>query len=283
MASHYKKAIIIGILICTFTSFNFILKGIDKYRLSNGLSEGSTYDALSPGEFIGTVASGGFRAAAVNFLWIRAMDAWEKKVWYEALTLYRLISRLQPRLSNIWIINAWNMIYNISVDIRHKELEDMSWKWIKEGMDFLKEGIRRNPKNPELNFYLGWVYYDKGKNGYYYDQFLKSGEHPIKRACHYIGKAAELAPSHYYFYNYWYSFMLKERASLEESEGNVSQALASISTSITALRVAEKNVPQHRDFKQFEDGIKARLEELDERKARLEKAGETLAQTNEKS
>lgn len=277
-----KKGLIIGVLILTFTSFNFIHKGIDRYRLSSGLSEGSTYDALSPGEFIGTVALGGFRAAAINFLWIRAVDVWEKKVWYEALTLYKLISRLQPRLTNIWIINAWNMIYNISVDHMHKELEETSWKWVKEGVDYLKEGIRRNPKSPELHFYLGWTYYDKGKNSYYYEQFLKSGEHPVKNACHYIGKAAGLAPSSYYFYNYWYSFMLKERASLEESEGNVSLALVSVNDSIAALHMAEKHVPQHQDFKQFEDGIKARLKELSEWKVRLEKTGETLAQTNEK-
>ncbi|NUN24746.1 MAG: hypothetical protein HUU09_15040, partial [Candidatus Jettenia caeni] len=249
---------------------------------SSGLSEGSAYDALLPSEFVGTVALGGFRAAAVNFFWVRAMDAWEKKIWYEALTLYRLISKLQPRLANIWIINAWNMIYNISVDFNHKEQQELSWEWIKEGVDFLKEGINRNPKSPELYFYLGWVYYDKGKNSIYREYFLKRGEHPVKEACYYIGKAAEFAPSAYYFYNYWYSFMLKERALIEESEGNISEAFTSINDSITALRLAEKSVPKHPDFQQFEDGIKMRLKELDERKALLEKMCESSIQADKR-
>ncbi|UJS18380.1 MAG: hypothetical protein L3J17_04790 [Candidatus Jettenia sp.] len=266
-----KITIIIGVLILTFTSFHFLLKEIDTYRVSSGLSEGSAYDALLPSEFVGTVALGGFRAAAVNFFWVRAMDAWEKKIWYEALTLYRLISKLQPRLANIWIINAWNMIYNISVDFNHKEQQELSWEWIKEGVDFLKEGINRNPKSPELHFYLGWVYYDKGKNSIYREYFLKRGEHPVKEACYYIGKAAEFAPPTYYFYNYWYSFMLRERALIEESEGNISEAFTLINDSITALRLAEKSVPKHPDFQQFEDGIKMRLKELDERKVLLEK------------
>lgn len=275
-----KAGMIIGVLIITFTSFHFLLREIDRYKLSGGLSEGSPYNELLPGEFIGTVALGGFRAAAVNFLWIRAVDAWEKKVWYEALTLYRLISKLQPRLSNIWIINAWNMIYNISVDHKHKELDELSWKWIKEGIDYLNEGISRNPTSPELHFYLGWVYYDKGKNQYYYEQFLKEGEHPVKKACSYIGKAAGLASPDYYFYNYWYSFMLRERALLEESEGNISDAFMSVCDSIDALQTAGKNVPQHTDFEQFEKGIEARLKELTELKARLEKT--RLAQIDER-
>ncbi|MCF6157964.1 MAG: hypothetical protein E3K32_05200 [wastewater metagenome] len=277
-----KITVILGVLIIVFTSFHFLLKGIDIYRESSGISEGSAYNALLPGEFIGTVALGGFRAAAVNFLWIRAVDAWEKKVWYEALTLYRLISKLQPRLANIWVINAWNMIYNISVDLDHKEQQELSWEWIAEGIDFLKEGIDRNPKNPELHFYLGWVYYDKGKNSYYHEQFLRRGEHPVKTACSYIGKAAELASPEYYFYNYWYSFMLRERAAIEESEENISEALALITTSISALKLAEKSVPKHTDFQQFEEGIKMRLEELHERKAHLEKTCKTMVHDDKK-
>lgn len=266
-----KTGIIIGVLIVIFVSFHFLLGEIDRCRLSGGLSEVPAYNELLPGEFAGTVALGGFRAAAINFLWIRAVDAWQKKVWYEALTLYRLISKLQPRLTNIWIINAWNMIYNISVDHKHKDLDELSWKWIKEGVDFLNEGISRNPKSPELHFYLGWVYYDKGKNQYYHEQFLKDGGHPVGKACYYIGKAAEFASPDYYFYNYWYSFMLRERALLEESEGNISEAFMSACNSITALQTAGKNVPKHSDFEQFEKGIEARLKELTELKTRLEK------------
>lgn len=266
-----KKIKIIAVIITVFISFNFILKGIDRCRLSNGISETSSYDSLSPGEFIGTVALGGFRAVAVNFVWIRAVDAWEKKEWYEALALYRLISRLQPKLTNVWIINAWNMIYNISIDLKQKELEEISWKWINEGTDFLKEGVKRNPKSPDLYFYLGWVYYDKGKNSYYQEQFLQQGEHPVKSACRYIGKAAELSPPDFYFYNYWYAFMLKERADIEIVEGNIPQALVSIKHSIASLQQVGENVPKHIDFEQFNEGIKTRLKELEDTKNQLEK------------
>lgn len=265
-----KRIKIITVILLVFVSFNLILKGIDKYRISHGLSETSTYDTLSPGEFIGTVALGGFRAVAIDFLWIRAIDAWEEKQWYEALALYRLISRLQPRLQNIWIINAWNMIYNISIDLKQKELEEASWKWIKEGIDFLKEGISRNPNSPELHFYLGWVYFDKGKIDYYREQFLNRGEHPVKNACYYIEKASELSNHDYYFYDYWHSFMLKERAEIEEIEGNIAQAVMSIKDSIKSLQLTEKNVPKHTDFYQFEAGIKTRLKELEDKRRRLE-------------
>ncbi len=266
-----KKIKIIVAVLAVFVCLNFMLRGIDKYKSSSKLAGNSSYNSLTPVEFISTVALGGFRAAAIDFVWIRAVNAWEKKQWYEALALYRLISKLQPKLTNIWIINAWNMIYNISIDMKHNEREAVSWEWIKQGTNFLKEGIKRNPESADLYFYLGWVYFDKGKDAYYRKQFISEGENPVKNACHYIGKAAELGDDKYYFYNYWYAFMLRERSDIEETEGDYSQALLSINNSIELLQLAEENVPEHADFIQFKDGIANRLKEFNNRKIELEK------------
>lgn len=132
---------------------------IDARRESLELSSGESYlEDLPVGEFFATVALGGFRAVAVDAIWIRLERLQNERQFYEIPSLCRLISVLQPRFVEVWLFNAWNMAYNLS---HSAETLDDAYQWIVDAINFLKKGIKRNPKAWSLYWYLGNVYYHK--------------------------------------------------------------------------------------------------------------------------
>jgi hypothetical protein len=64
------------------------------------------------------------------------------------------ITKLQPNFITVWEHQAHNLSYNVSV-----EFDDyrMRYHWVKKGLDFLVEGIRKNRENPRLLHNTGWI------------------------------------------------------------------------------------------------------------------------------
>lgn len=120
-------------------------------------------DITPPGELkyivFFTQALGAFRGLAIDVLWIRAMDLKEQGKFFELAQLYTLICQLEPHFIDIWIHNAWNMAYNISVELKTPEER---WSWVKKGISLLRdEAIPLNPRAPELYKELSWIYLHK--------------------------------------------------------------------------------------------------------------------------
>ncbi len=65
-----------------------------------------------------TVALGGFRGLISNFLWIRANDLQQDDKFFEAAQLADWITKLEPTFAQVWLFQAWNMAYNISVKFK---------------------------------------------------------------------------------------------------------------------------------------------------------------------
>ncbi len=61
------------------------------------------------------IAMGAFRGIFVNILWLEATAAKEEGRFYESIELASMITKLQPRLPQVWTFHSWNMAYNISV------------------------------------------------------------------------------------------------------------------------------------------------------------------------
>lgn len=102
---------------------------------------------------------GSFRGLLANMLWMRATTLKENGQFYEAMELSDLVSRLQPRFPQVWIFNAWNMAYNISV-ATHTAQE--RWMWVQAGIELLRDrGIPLNPKSPGLYRQLSWIFLHK--------------------------------------------------------------------------------------------------------------------------
>jgi hypothetical protein len=117
------------------------------------------YEALTPGEFAGTLLLGGFRGLACDLLWIRADEGKDHGRYYESLALYRAISKMQPRFEQVWTYMAWDMAYNIGHEV---EDEDSKWTWMMAGLDAGVRGCLRNPQSERLLRHLAWMLNHRG-------------------------------------------------------------------------------------------------------------------------
>ena len=75
-----------------------------------------------------TVALGGFRGLISNALWIRANDLQDEDKFFEMAQLADWITKLEPHFVQVWLVQAWNMAYNISV--KFKDYPDR-WRWVR--------------------------------------------------------------------------------------------------------------------------------------------------------
>src|SRR6266550_2780887 len=110
-----------------------------------------------------TVALGGFRGLISNALWLRASDLQEEDKFFEMAQLAEWITRLEPHFVQVWLVQAWNMAYNISV--KFKDFPDR-WRWVKRGIELLRdEGLRWNPNETLIYRELAWFFQHKmGQN-----------------------------------------------------------------------------------------------------------------------
>jgi len=110
-----------------------------------------------------TVALGGFRGLIANALWIRANDLQQDGKYFEMVQLADWITKLEPSLTQVWTVQAWNMAYNISVKFPNKYDR---WRWVQRGIELLRdEGLRYNPREALMYRELAWFFQHKmGQN-----------------------------------------------------------------------------------------------------------------------
>src|SRR5215469_3885257 len=115
-----------------------------------------------------TVALGGFRGLISNFLWIRANDLQQDDKFFEAAQLADWITKLEPTFTQVWLFQAWNMAYNISVKFKENKpgIYTDRWNWLQRGIELLRdEGLRYNPNSILIYRELGWFFQHKmGQN-----------------------------------------------------------------------------------------------------------------------
>src|SRR5882672_10584578 len=110
-----------------------------------------------------TVALGGFRGLIANALWIRANDLQQDGKYFEMVQLADWITKLEPSLTQVWTVQAWNMAYNISVKFTNPYDR---WRWVQRGIELLRDdGLRYNPREALMYRELGWFFQHKmGQN-----------------------------------------------------------------------------------------------------------------------
>ena len=105
------------------------------------------------------VGLGGFRGVMVDVLWTRATRLQDENKYFELTQLADWISKLEPRVPEVWSFHAWNQAYNISVLFNTPEER---WNWVRNGINLLRdEGLRYNPNSAKLHWELGWLYQHK--------------------------------------------------------------------------------------------------------------------------
>lgn len=99
------------------------------------------------------LATLGLRGVAANVLWEKANNYKMKKDWTNLSATLQQITKLEPHFISVWRFQAWNLSYNVSA-----EFDDYRerYRWLIKGVDFLREGIRRNEHEPALVSDVGW-------------------------------------------------------------------------------------------------------------------------------
>lgn len=136
--------------------------GLNEMREPKEAQESHPFDKLPPDEYmmeyVGSILLGGFRAIAVDFLWLRVDRLQKDKKWDEVRLVCEAIVRLQPHMSEVYAHLGWNMAYNIS---NLFESPDDKVKWIRAGLEYIDNGRVRNPRDERMEFWLGYIYWHR--------------------------------------------------------------------------------------------------------------------------
>ena len=134
-----------------------LLPGINQGR--EALMPNPVAENMPPELVLATTALGGFRGVIVDILWLRAMKLQQEEKFFELVQLFDWIGKLEPRCVPVWVYAAWNMAYNISVELPNAPER---WMWVKQGISRLRDhGIPYNQRAAELYRELGWIYSHK--------------------------------------------------------------------------------------------------------------------------
>ncbi len=163
MNARLKKAIWLVVIVALLAASSQVQKSLNRDRDQLGMTYTSALNDAPPLLAFTTVALGGFRGLISNFLWIRANDLQQDDKFFEAAQLANWITDLEPHFTQVWIYQAWNMAYNISV--KFKDFADR-WRWVENGINLLRDqGLKYNPDNILIYRELAWFFQHKlGQN-----------------------------------------------------------------------------------------------------------------------
>ena len=123
-------------------------KALNRDRAQLGLTHMSVLENAPPLLAFTTVALGGFRGLISNYLWIRSNDLQLDDKFFEAAQLANWITDLEPHFEQVWIFEAWNMAFNISVKFKENSPGNYAdrWRWLESGIELLRDrGLKYNP------------------------------------------------------------------------------------------------------------------------------------------
>src|SRR3954463_940236 len=163
MSLRLKKVLLLLLAALLLAGVSQVQKGMNRDREKLGLTRVEPLKNAPPVLAFTTVALGGFRGLISNALWMRASDLQEEDKFFEMAQLADWITKLEPHFVQVWLVQAWNMAYNISV--KFKDYPDR-WRWVEKGIELLRDdGLRYNPNETLLYRELAWFFQHKmGQN-----------------------------------------------------------------------------------------------------------------------
>jgi hypothetical protein len=168
MSTKLRKALLLCLAAVLLVTSGFIQKSLNGDRDRLGLTRVTALENAPPILAFTTVALGGFRGLISNMLWMRATDLQDEDKFFEMYQLADWITKLEPHFVQVWLVQAWNMAYNISVKFKETapgEFPDR-WRWVKRGIELLRDdGLSFNPNEVLIYRELAWFFQHKmGEN-----------------------------------------------------------------------------------------------------------------------
>jgi hypothetical protein len=160
-AKHYGVLLLLAAL-CLLSSWQS-QRLAESRRLQTG-GMGTVYSDQAPAVLnVVMVGLGGFRGLVSEVLWFRVSRLQMEGRYLELVQLANWITMLDPKASEGWTFNAWNLAYNISVMMTRPEDR---LRWVLNGVSLLRDqALRFNPRDARLYRELAWMYQHKiGEN-----------------------------------------------------------------------------------------------------------------------
>jgi hypothetical protein len=163
MSARVRKGLLLLLAAGLLVGVSFIQQSLNRDRDRLDLTRVQHLENAPPVLAFTTMALGGFRGLISNALWMRASDLQDEDKFFEMAQLADWITKLEPHFVHVWLMQAWNMAYNISV--KFKDFPDR-WRWVKAGIELLRDdGLRYNPNDVLLYRELAWFFQHKiGQN-----------------------------------------------------------------------------------------------------------------------
>ena len=133
----------------------------------------SLYDPDSHTEGVGLSSLFfGLRKVAANFLWMQVDSFWHAGQMHRMVPAMRTTVALDPQFIDAYLLGAWHLAYNLTARLpdtpepqkqfhpKYKRRVGPKEEWYYIAADFLKDGIRKNPRNYQLYFDLGYAIYE---------------------------------------------------------------------------------------------------------------------------
>jgi hypothetical protein len=155
----FYKPMLLSLAAILFFGASRIQRALNHDRETLGLTRVTPLENAPPVLAFTTVALGGFRGLISNALWIRANDLQENDKFFEMVQLADWITKLEPHFVQVWLVQGWNMAYNISV--KFSDPADR-WRWVQRGIELLRDkGLLWNPDETLIYRELSWFFQHK--------------------------------------------------------------------------------------------------------------------------
>jgi len=147
------------LLLALLVPWYFCGTAVDRASTENKSGPGS----VKPGEFFGTVVSGGFRAVFIDYLWMRADIQSTKNQYQELHATYDTLAYFQPHAEEVWVYNS-----NTMVDIATQyQTSPAQYAWLRAGVAFAVKGLEYNPDSAIIRRHLAEMLYYKFSYEYF--------------------------------------------------------------------------------------------------------------------
>lgn len=157
-SNQYRKLIYGLVIVAIFGAMFPYSNWLNNEKRRRDLGE-AAIGQVDTGSFMLKLALlGGARGIAANVLWTRAEELKREQDWDRMAATVDLITKLQPHFLSVWTFQGWNLAYNVSVEW---DAPEDKYDWIKKGIKFLQDGVRKNRKSPDLIWDTAWTYYHK--------------------------------------------------------------------------------------------------------------------------
>ena len=163
-----KSILPLSLIVALLAGAGRVQQSLNRDRDQLGLTRVQPLENAPPVLAFTTVALGGFRGLISNALWMRATDLQDEDKFFEMAQLADWITKLEPHFVQVWLVQAWNMAYNISVKFKESSPGQFPdrWRWVKAGIELLRDdGLRYNPNETLIYRELAWFFQHKiGQN-----------------------------------------------------------------------------------------------------------------------